>query len=93
MAISLVKGQTIDLRKNDGGAEYDLSQVTIGLGWDVRKKDTGFFAKLFGAEEEDEYDLEAMWYSSTPWNTHRAISGSPAITARVPARATTSRSL
>jgi tellurium resistance protein TerD len=42
MAISLIKGQTIDLRKNDGGTEYDLSQVTIGLGWDVRKKETGF---------------------------------------------------
>lgn len=60
MAISLVKGQTIDLRKNDGGTEYDLSEVTIGLGWDVRKKETGFFAGLFGQEEEEEYDLDAI---------------------------------
>jgi len=60
MAISLIKGQTIDLRKNDGGTEYDLSEVTIGLGWDVRKKETGFFAGLFGQEEEEEYDLDAI---------------------------------
>ena len=37
MAINLQKGQTIDLRKNSsasGGAvaDFDLSQVTIGLG-------------------------------------------------------------
>ena len=36
MAINLVKGQTIDLRKNAQGDSYDLSSVTIGLGWDVR---------------------------------------------------------
>jgi stress response protein SCP2 len=53
MAINLQKGQTIDLRKNDRGESiYDLSQVTIGLGWDVRQK-------LFGGKEE-EYDLDAV---------------------------------
>ncbi|MFD2719951.1 TerD family protein [Hymenobacter monticola] len=36
MAINLVKGQTIDLRKNAQGESFDLSTVTIGLGWDVR---------------------------------------------------------
>lgn len=60
MAINLVKGQTIDLRKNDEGADYDLSSVTIGLGWDVKKKETGFFSKLFATEEEEEYDLDAI---------------------------------
>jgi tellurium resistance protein TerD len=60
MAISLIKGQTIDLRKNDNGTEYDLSAVTIGLGWDVRKKNTGFFTRLFGEEDETEYDLDAI---------------------------------
>ena len=65
MAINLQKGQTIDLRKNSsasGGAvaDFDLSQVTIGLGWDVRKKSGGgLFGSLFGKKEED-YDLDAM---------------------------------
>lgn len=60
MAINLQKGQTIDLRKNDRGESvYDLSQVTIGLGWDVRQKQSGFFGKIFGGKEE-EYDLDAV---------------------------------
>ncbi|MDR1349390.1 MAG: TerD family protein [Zoogloeaceae bacterium] len=33
MAISLKKGQGVSLKKN----EYDLSMVTIGLGWDIRQ--------------------------------------------------------
>jgi tellurium resistance protein TerD len=62
MAINLVKGQTIDLRKGDKGETYDLSEVTIGLGWDVRKHSSGgFFSKLLsGGEEEQEYDLDAI---------------------------------
>ena len=48
MAINLQKGQTIDLRKDDKGESYDLSQVTIGLGWDVRKKKGGFFSSILG---------------------------------------------
>jgi len=55
MAINLQKGQTINLRKE----ENDLSRVTIGLGWDVRKKNTGFLGKVFGGKEED-YDLDAI---------------------------------
>lgn len=54
MAIRLQKGQTINLSKD----QYDLSQVTIGLGWAVRKKKTGFLASLFKAEED--YDLDAI---------------------------------
>ncbi len=64
MAINLQKGQTIDLRKNDQGDTYDLSTVTIGLGWDVRKKHTtggSFFSKFLGGEQkEEEYDLDAI---------------------------------
>ena len=61
MAINLVKGQTIDLRKNDKGQTFDLSNVTIGLGWDVRQKQGGgFFGKLFGGTKEEEYDLDAI---------------------------------
>lgn len=65
MAINLVKGQTIDLRKNDQGQAYDLSSVTIGLGWDIRKKQStgggGFLGKLLGGgATEEEYDLDAV---------------------------------
>jgi tellurium resistance protein TerD len=63
MAINLQKGQTIDLRKNDsGGAAYDLSRVTIGLGWDIRKSSSGggFFSKLLGGSKEPDYDLDAI---------------------------------
>ena len=61
MAINLVKGQTIDLRKGDKGEQYDLSTVTIGLGWDIRKKQSGgFLGKMFGGGKEEEYDLDAV---------------------------------
>lgn len=60
MAINLQKGQTIDLRKNDKGETFDLSTVTIGLGWDVKQKDGGFFGNLFGGAKEEEYDLDAI---------------------------------
>lgn len=63
MAINLVKGQTIDLRKNDKGESFDLSTVTIGLGWDVRqqKQGGGLLGKLFGGgQKEQEYDLDAV---------------------------------
>lgn len=60
MAINLQKGQTIDLRKNATGGEYDLSSVTIGLGWDVKQKSKGFFGSLFGSAESEEYDLDAI---------------------------------
>ena len=51
MAIRLQKGQTINLSKE----QNDLSQVTIGLGWDVRKEKRG----LFSPKVED-YDLDAI---------------------------------
>jgi tellurium resistance protein TerD len=60
MAINLQKGQTIDLRKNDKGESFDLSQVTIGLGWDVKQKETGIFGKLFGGAKEEEFDLDVI---------------------------------
>lgn len=60
MAINLQKGQTIDLRKNDKGESFDLSQVTIGLGWDVKQKESSFLGKLFGANKEEEFDLDVI---------------------------------
>lgn len=60
MAINLQKGQTIDLRKNDRGENvYDLSTVTIGLGWDVRQSKKGLLGSFFGSKEQ-EYDLDAI---------------------------------
>ena len=59
MAINLSKGQTINLSKDSKGNEYDLSQVTIGLGWKIRQKKKGFFSKLMGPSEAD-FDLDAL---------------------------------
>jgi stress response protein SCP2 len=58
MAINLTKGQTINLEKS----QYDLSSVTIGLGWDVRKTGSGgFLGGLFGGgKNDDDYDLDAI---------------------------------
>lgn len=52
MAVTLAKGQGISLKKS----EYDLSQVLIGLGWDVKEK--GFFSKLLGGGSD--YDLDVV---------------------------------
>lgn len=60
MAINLQKGQTIDLRKNDKGESFDLSQITIGLGWDVKQKERSFLNKFFGDAKEEEYDLDVI---------------------------------
>ncbi|MDD3470658.1 MAG: TerD family protein [Thermoguttaceae bacterium] len=56
MPINLQKGQTINLEKD----QFDLSSVTIGLGWDVTKKEKGFFSSLFASAEDDDYDLDAI---------------------------------
>ena len=59
--INLSKGQTINLRKNSKGESiYDLSTVTIGLGWDVRQKEKGLFGNIFSSNKEEEYDLDAI---------------------------------
>ena len=56
MAVSLRKGQGVSLRKSD----YDLSQVTIGLGWDVNEaKGRGFLGGLLGQKVAD-YDLDVI---------------------------------
>ena len=57
MTVSLKKGQGVSLKKET----YDLSQVTIGLGWDVRSTDKkGFFQSLFGNRNDDDFDLDAV---------------------------------
>ncbi|MER2539204.1 MAG: TerD family protein [Azonexus sp.] len=56
MAVSLKKGEGINLRK---AGEYDLSIVTMGLGWDVAESKQGLLGSIFGKKEE-EYDLDAI---------------------------------
>lgn len=56
MAIRLKKGQGVSLRKDD----HDLSQVTIGLKWDIaEEKPSGLLGGLFGKKQE-EYDLDVV---------------------------------
>ncbi len=51
MAINLTKGQSIVLSKS----EYDLSRLTLALGWDVATAKTGLFGRSSGAN----FDLDA----------------------------------
>ena len=55
MAVSLGKGQGIRLIKT----ENNLSQVTIGLGWDIQEQKKGFLGGLFGGKNAD-YDLDVV---------------------------------
>ena len=56
MAVTLKKGEGVNLRKESG---LDLSTVTIGLGWDVAQPKKGFLGGLF-AKKAEEYDLDAI---------------------------------
>ena len=56
MAINLTKGQTINLNKD----EHDLSSMTIGLGWKIVQKKSGFLGKIFGGGEKEDLDLDAI---------------------------------
>ena len=58
MAVSLQKGQKISLQKEAGGT---LSQVAMGLGWDMAQASTGsgFLGKLFGGGSGGSVDLDA----------------------------------
>jgi len=54
MAVCLGKGQGISLKKT----ENNLSQVTIGLGWDIQAQKKSFLG-LFGGGTAD-YDLDVI---------------------------------
>lgn len=56
MAISLKKGQGVSLKKTD----YDLSKVTIGLGWDVNEGNPGGGLLSFLSKKPEEYDLDVV---------------------------------
>lgn len=74
MTVSLRKGQGVSLRKN----EFDLSSVTIGLGWDINEEKKGFLGGIFGKKEE-EYDLDVIAFlcnaASGPTCTGQSTSG------------------
>lgn len=55
MAVSLKKGQGVSLSKS----QFDLSQVTLGLGWDIYEEKKGMLGSLFGSKAPD-YDLDAI---------------------------------
>jgi stress response protein SCP2 len=55
MAISLKKGQGVSLKKSD----FDLSLVTIGLGWDINEEKKGLLGSIFG-KKDDDYDLDVV---------------------------------
>lgn len=55
MAVSLGKGQGVSLKKT----ENNLSQVTIGLGWDIQEQKKGFLGGLLGGNSA-EYDLDVV---------------------------------
>ncbi|MCO6427624.1 TerD family protein [Nitrosomonas communis] len=55
MTVSLKKGQGVSLKKED----FDLSKVTIGLGWDVNEeKKDGLLGFL--SSKQEEYDLDVV---------------------------------
>ena len=57
MAISLSKGQTINLSKDSGSG---LTKVFMGLGWDpVVQKKSGFLGGIFGGGGGEDIDLDA----------------------------------
>ncbi|MEG3859007.1 TerD family protein [Microcoleus sp. herbarium12] len=53
MAINLTKGQSIVLSKS----EFDLSRLTMALGWDVAKAKTSLFASSVANFDLDSYAL------------------------------------
>lgn len=55
MVINLTKGQNIVLEKD----QYDLSSVTVGLGWDVARKRAGF-SQIFLRNGDNDFDLDAI---------------------------------
>lgn len=57
MAVNLVKGQKVELRKSDGGT---LRSVMVGLGWDAVKKPGGFLDGLFSSSHNIDCDATAM---------------------------------
>ena len=104
MAISLQKGQGVNLRKDTG---FDLSRLNIGLGWDVANHqppyDLDAVAFLLGSNGKVNHlgklgsngrpTLEGgeMWCSTIPNATLAVKSGSMATTVQAAAQAMMSK--
>lgn len=56
MSISLQKGQKISLTKEND----KLNKIIIGLGWDAKSENRGFFGSLFGGESNIDCDASAF---------------------------------
>ncbi|WMP18040.1 TerD family protein [Thiothrix lacustris] len=56
MAVNLKKGQGVSLKKD----EFDLSKVTIGLGWDVKEEKNGGLFGFLSKQKPEEYDLDVV---------------------------------
>jgi len=56
VGVSLKKGQGVSLSKN----QFDLSRVTLGLGWDIAEEKKGFLGGLLGSKKAPDYDLDAI---------------------------------
>lgn len=54
MAISLQKGQKVNLTKSDG---KKLTKMMVGLGWDAVEQKSGFFSRIFG--DKKNFDCDA----------------------------------
>lgn len=59
MGISLQKSQSVSLAKE---ARDGLSQITLGVGWDVAKK--GFFGGLFGGSGDIDLDASCLTFDA-----------------------------
>lgn len=61
MAISLTKGQKINLKKDNGSS---LAKLMIGLGWDpvqpAKSGGGGFFSSLFSSDSAPDIDCDAF---------------------------------
>lgn len=57
MAISLQKGQKVNLTKSDG---RKLTRIMVGLGWDAVEQEGGFFKKLFSGKKNFDCDASVF---------------------------------